>query len=185
MAVVLADIGCSHARVQVPAPGTLAKENDYVDLKPGTNLRIVVPVLKSGGYKPGDLAEHTENRTITVSSGDVIGYIISNYAVKGRRDGNVRLHFVSAETTMNGRTLPEVSAPALPFELPRGTEHVRLIYLVRVSQSDHNMAIVASKGLEALNAFTNRLRQDANACQTNQQVSCSWVPAGIAVRPES
>lgn len=171
--------------MEVPTPGALVRENDYVDLTPGTNLRIVVPVLKSGGYKPTDLAEQTENRTITVSSGDVIGYVVSNYAVKGRRDGNVRLHFVSAETTMNGRTLPEVNAPALPFQLPRGTEHVRLIYLVRVSQSDHNMAIVASKHLEALNTLTERLRQDPNACQSSGEVTCSWIPAGIAVRPES
>ena len=81
--------------------------------------------------------------------------------------------------------MQEAHAPTLPFALPLKAQHIRLIYLVRSSQSDHNMAITASKSLEALNGFTNRLKGSPDVCKLDGEVFCSWVPAGIAVRPEA
>jgi hypothetical protein len=52
----------------------------------------------------------------------------------------VRLRFRWAEITKDGKTVHEANPPTLPFTLPRGTGHIRLVYFVRLSQADHNMA---------------------------------------------
>jgi hypothetical protein len=46
------------------------------------------------------------------------------------------------------------------------------------------MAIVAAKRVEALNAFTKRLKENPALCGTEEGIFCSWVPAGVAVRPD-
>jgi hypothetical protein len=183
--VLATSAGCSHSTVHVPAPSNIsATDNSYMDLQPGWRLRIVVPLLKSGEFHVSGTAEQIDGNTITLHAADLVGYETSYYAIKGKKNSGVRLEFASAEMTRNGNTLPEPSSPTLPFQLPRRNEHIRLIYLVRVSQADHNMAIVASKRLAALDSFTNRLQESQNICNVNGEVFCSWVPAGIAVRPE-
>lgn len=177
--------GCARQNVPVPtAPGSIVSDNSYVDLEPGAKLRIVVPLLKSGGYKPAIKAQHTEGNALYFSAKDLIGYESSQYSVTGKRDGAVRLEFVSAESTRDGKTIEEASAPDLPFGLPRRRARIRLIYLVRVSEADHNMAIVAARRLDLLNAFTKRLQANLTSCEDEGELFCSWVPAGIAVRPE-
>lgn len=176
------------------APATInsapANNNSYMDLTPGERLRITVPVLNSapglnpGGYRIATDSHETNDKTIMLSAPNLAGYEVSYYAIERHANGKVRLRFTSAEMTRNGTTTPEAVAPALPFPLPPKTQHVRLIYLVRSSQSDHNMAITASKNLDALNVFTSRLKGDPDFCKADSEVFCSWVPAGIAVRPE-
>lgn len=68
--------------------------------------------------------------------------------------------------------------------LPMQTEHIRLVYLMRVSEADHNMAIIASRRFDALNVFTKKFEKNPNACAISNRVFCAWVPAGIALRPE-
>ena len=121
---------------------------------------------------------------MTFSAADLTGYEIAHYAIKGGRNGTVLLRFTSAEITKDGKTVHEANAPTLPFMLPRGTGHIRLVYLVRVSQADHNMAILASKHLETFNTFTAQLRSAPGICKCDGEVFCSWVPAGVAVRQE-
>jgi hypothetical protein len=188
MGVVIATGGCSHKNIPVPMPtaSNIAKPDDYLDLEPEWKLRIVVPLVKSGGFRPAVTAQQTDGSTISMSAADLLGYEVSHYVVNGKDGGRVRLTFVSAEATREGKTVPETHAPALPFSLPERREHIRLVYLVRVSQVDHNMAVVAAKRLDALNAFTKRLRENPSVCaEKEEDIFCSWVPAGIAVRPES
>lgn len=176
----------------------VTRDNSYVDLEPGWTLRVVVPVRKSGAASTSGVTESVHGNTITLSAGDLIGYDTAHYAVRGKRGGSVKLMFVSAEETIGGKAVPLVGtgavatavvagakAFALPFEIPQRSEHVRLIYLVRVSQADHNMAIAGAKHMEALDAFTKRLRQDPTACASSGEIFCAWVPAGVAVRPEN
>ncbi len=136
-----------------------------MDLQPDTQLRIVVPVKVTG-------------------SPNLIGYDISHYAIQKQKDGKVRLRFTTAEITRNGKTVEEMNAPTLPFPLPDESLYIRLVYLTRSSQADHNMAITTAKKMELLNTFTNDLKQNPTACKSNALISCTWVPAGIAVRPE-
>jgi hypothetical protein len=115
-----------------------------------------------------------------ISSGT--GFSITQSAAK--KNGLVRVQFLSAEVTRNGATIVEPHPPALPFTLPTQTGYIRLVYLVRVSEADHNMAIIASRRPEALNVFTKQFEKNPNACATSNEVFCAWVPAGIALRPE-
>jgi hypothetical protein len=62
---------------------------------------------------------------------------------------------------------------------------VRLIYLVRVSQADHDMAVAAAKGMDAVEALTRRVEANpVDACHDEQGAFCAWIPAEIAVVPQ-
>jgi hypothetical protein len=177
--------GCARKTVSVPpTPSNMARQDDYVDLGPEWKLRVVVPLLKSGGFRPAVTGEQTNGNTITMSAADMTGYEVSQYAVTGKSASRVRVVFVSAESTREGKTVPEERPPPLPFSFPHASEYIRLVYLVRVSQADHNMAIVAAKRVEALNAFTKRLKENPALCGTEEGIFCSWVPVGVAVRPD-
>jgi hypothetical protein len=147
-------------------------------------VRVVVPILKSGEFR-SDLAEQkAEGNTISLRASDLIGYTNSSYTVAGK-PGSVRLTFVAAQETRDGKATPLAAPPQLPFQFPRNSGHVRLVFLVRVSHSDHNMAILGAKRLDILDAFTKRLMDDPSICRTSGKVFCSWVPVGVAVRPET
>jgi hypothetical protein len=167
-----------------PTPSAVEHDNSYEDLKTGSTLKIVMPLLKSGGFHASLHAQQTNSNTITLTADDLLGYITSKYAITGK-NGMLRLKFLSAQQTKDGQTLPLAAPPALPFDLPRIPEHVRLVYLVRSSQADHNMAIIASKNLNSLDALTRRVQKDPDTCIAANDAFCSWVPSGIAVRPES
>ena len=185
LVIVLTTAGCSHPRVHASAPTAVtASGRSYMDLEPGSELRILIPLLKSGGFRASDLSVAPGNATLTVSSDDLIGYRDLHYAVSGKKRGVVRLRFLAAEVTKNGETTVEPDPPELPFALPTEAEHIRLVFLVRESEADHNMAIVGSRRLDALDAFTKQFEQNPNACAISEDVFCGWVPAGIAVRPE-
>jgi hypothetical protein len=116
---------------------------DYVDLRPGWRIQVVTPVLKSGGYMPQITETSREGSDITfTTSDDLVGYETSYYAVKERNGSGVQIVFTSAWVTENGKTNRR-PRPIVPiFELPDSTRFVRLIYTIRVSQSDHDTAIV-------------------------------------------
>jgi len=131
-----------------------------------------------------ELAEQTSGNTITLAAPNLRGYQVSYYlAEDGGEKGKVRLRFTSAETTSEGKTNPEPNAPALPFQLPTLAEHIRLIYLIRESSSDHNMAIAASERLDVLNAFTDRFLRDPSVCKESAGLFCVFVPLQVAVTP--
>lgn len=178
-------LGCDHNRVRVPATitTTAGRNRSYVDLQAGATVRVVVPLLKSGEFRSSFVQENAEGNTVSMKAPDLIGYSTSIYTAVGK-NGDVRLKWVSAQKSENGNRTPLDTAPPLPFDLPQKQEHVRLIFLVRVSQADHNMAIVAAKRPEALEYFTEELNQHPSLCPAQSPVFCSWVPAGVAVRVE-
>lgn len=177
--------GCFRKTVHAPVAATSSpSDNSYMDLKPGERLRILIPVLSSGGHQVTWGSEHMEGNAIVLSATNVVGYELSYYSIEAKVNGKVQLKFVSAAKTIDGTTTPEGSAPKLPFPLPVKPQHIRLLYLVRRSQSDHNMAITAAKNLQALNVFTERLKNDPTICKQAGGVFCAWVPTGMAVRTE-
>jgi hypothetical protein len=182
-AVLSVSAGCVPKAVHPPertAPAT----DDYLDLQPGARLRILVPTNKSEGYQFATEAARESGNAIILSSPNPVGYEVSYYSVQGQRHGNVRLRFASAEMTKDGETRQEKRARALPFPLPLQAEHIRLIFLVRSSRADHNMAIAASKQLDDLNSFTDRFKGNPDICKSEGAIFCTWVPQGVAVRPE-
>ena len=139
-------------------------------------------LLKSGGYRLKTTGQTVDGNTVALSVGaDFLGYEVAYYAVKARNG----VEFVSAETTRDGRTTPQPQPVAHLFQLPRGVRHVRLIFLVRVSQADHDMAVAAAKDMRDLEALTRRVEANpADACRDGQGAFCAWIPAGIAVVPQ-
>lgn len=115
---------------------------------------------------------------ITVDSGgDFLGYEESFYTVSP----GLRIIFSRAESVIEGVRTPQPHPRVAIFRLSRRARHVRLLYLLRSSQADHNMAILAAPDAETLERLTAAIRANpATACQAPR---CTWVPAGIAVRP--
>jgi hypothetical protein len=177
--------GCAtkiaHAPTEAAVP---SDDSSYMDLQPGTSLRILVPILTSGRYQVTTDSARQDGVTMVLSASNLVGYEVSYYAVEGRNAGRIRLKFRSAELTKDAKTIQEKNAPPLPFAFPAKAERIRLIYLVRSSRADHNMAIAASKDTAALNAFTDRVKANPAICELDAEVFCTWIPAGIAVRPE-
>jgi len=164
----------------VPDPST------YIDLQAMWRVRAVIPILKSGGHVLNATQRQTEGNTVTLSTGgDFLGYEIVYYDVEEREGGGVRIAFRSAEIVQGEVTEAQPQSIAPLFRLPFAARLVRLIYLIRVSQSDHDMAVVAAGDIDALNALTLRVQSDpAGACHDEPATFCSWVPQGIAVRAE-
>jgi hypothetical protein len=185
-AVVWISPGCSRAPVPVatPAtPGSRILDKSYVDLQGGSKLRVIVPLSGAVGAQATVESSQAQNQ-ITVHTEGSFGYEQSRYAVDRKSSGKVRLVFQSADVTKENQTTAEAKEPALPFPLPRSTEFIRLVYFVRKSQADHNMAILGAARRDLLDGFTERLEQDPGVCANAKEVFCTFVPAMIAVRPE-
>jgi hypothetical protein len=174
--------GCAADRVP-PKPPVL-ENAAYIDLQPGWRLRVVTPILKSGGYQLRTSSPETSGGSITVSAADFIGFETTYYSVSTTPEGGMRIELLSATITKGGESTPQPQ-PLVPlFNLPAGVRFVRLIYLTRVSQADHDMAVVASDQKETLDALTSAVQANPGNCESRGGIYCSWVPAGIAVRPE-
>lgn len=175
---------CAPRRVQVATPAA-TEPSGYIDLQPGWRLRVVTPILRSGGYRLQPVDQHASGNTITLATGaDFLGYETAYYAVRAHRRA-VRVEFTSAEITQDGKTALQPQPVAHLFQLPRNARYVRLIYLLRTSEADHDMAVVAATEIDALEVLTHQVQADpSSGCRSDSRRFCSWVPAGIAVRPE-
>jgi hypothetical protein len=177
---------CGPRTVRVP-PATVARSasQDYIDLQPGWRLTVVTPILKSGGYVLHTSEQQTAGNTVTLMGTDFAGYEVAHYSVQARTGGGVRVRFGSAEVAKEGKTESQSRSIAPLFKLPRAARYVRLIYLIRVSQADHNMAVAAANEPGALDALTRQIQADpSDGCKIGKRTFCSWIPEGIAVRPE-
>jgi len=174
--------GCAARHARGPAAAVPPMSHGYIDLEPGWRLRVVTPLLKSGGYRLTFSDETTSGNTITLTAGDdFLGYEVAYYGVKPRHG----LDLLSAETTRDGHSTPQPEPVAHLFRLPRGVRHVRLIYLVRASPADHDMAVAAANDMEALETLTRRvLANPMDDCHAGDGAFCAWIPAGIAVVPQ-
>lgn len=174
---------CAPKPATLSTPQTVRVNDSFMDLTAGNTLRIVIPITSTGGpVAPQSVA--TTGNTITLSAADLIGYQTSYYRLEERSHRYLRLQLTSTEVTREGRTVQNQQPSALPFHLPTRARYIRLIYLIRGSQSDHNMAVAASNSFAALEDFTSRLRQSPELCVTGRTIFCTWVPSGVAVRPD-
>jgi hypothetical protein len=180
-------IGCAtrniHPSLEEP---TESLNPSFLNIRAGTRLRVVTPILKSGGYVVTSLTPLSPGDFRNLKAGDdYVGYENDYYLAKKRSVG-VHIEFQSAEVVKNQSTSSQ-SRPSLElFKLPSKTHYIRLVYLVRVSRADHNMAIVAADNPEALDATTRRIQADPDQpCQQGPHLYCSWVPAGIGIQVEN
>jgi hypothetical protein len=196
-------LACARRAAQIPAPPVLAPlaadlseglhaspaavdRGGFVDLRPGWRLRVVTPLLKSGAFALPVSALKVSGNTVTLSAGDEFeGYETAYYAVAPHPKGGVMISFASAEVTKQGQSAPQ-PRPALPlFKLPRGARLVRLVFLTRVSQTDHDMAVLAAGDIAELDRLTTAVQANPGACVVAGRSDCAWIPPGIAVRAEA
>jgi hypothetical protein len=192
VAITAALTACAPRTIRTPAdaPAIAADAAAYIDLQPGWRLRVVTPLTRSGTY----VLHPKQQQNATAAAGglaftvskerDFMGYETAYYFVQPRGRTGVRIEFVSAEDPTNGVTTPQPQPQLMLFQLPKRASYVRLVYLARISRADHDMAIVASTNKDLLDSLTRRLQANPRACVNTEHAFCSWVPAGIAVRPE-
>jgi hypothetical protein len=177
---------CSERHVKAPITTMVQASNrDYIDLQPGWRLRVVTPLGKAGDYRLKFKEAKTSGDVIALSTGEFTGYEVAYYAVESRSGGAIQIKFSSAELMQAEKSVP-LSQSILPlFVLPRRSRFVRLVYLTRVSDVDHEMAVVASERVEGLDALTRAIQANqANRCGMPGDRHCAWIPPGVAVRPE-
>ncbi len=159
----------------------------YIDLQAGWRLRVIVPITKSGGFGPAAesvISADRANQTITLAAkSDFLGYETQYYSISKHRRG-VHIRFDSATSTKNGQTLSATEPMIDLFRFPPRDKYVRLVYLLRASRADHNMAVIAARQIAKLESLTQVIERRPAECISSAQAFCSWIPAGIAVRPE-
>jgi hypothetical protein len=176
--------GCARrmSRAAEPSlPGQPATP-DFLDLRPGNTVVVVIPILRSGSYVLPSLKTQDTSSIGGIEAGtDFLGYEKDFYTVK--RDSNgVRVHFRHGEVWHNGK-VQKMHAPRVRLFEHIENSHVRLVFLTRASEADHNMAVLSSGDLPRLNEMTREITTRAE-CRSGRDGSCIWVPNGIAVRPE-
>lgn len=186
---VLAASGCAK---HVPAaPIAIAplppNSSEYVDLSRGWRLRIVAAVTKSGKYDVDFKPVQQEGNVIALKADDVLGYETAFWSVVARSGGGVSIKLASAELTMAGKPSPIAQPTRALIHAPNSAHYIRIFYLTRKSDADHNMLIAGAPRMEQLEAFTRAFHDSPNdACDAyaKRRQYCEWIPAGLAVRPE-
>ncbi|HLV95996.1 MAG TPA: hypothetical protein VKS44_12450 [Candidatus Acidoferrales bacterium] len=161
-------------------------DRDYVDFQPGWRIKVVTPILRSGGFVLKEPKVEQEGGDFIVRTGnDFVGYEIAYYLVRERSGRGVLIRFSSAEKVTNGNRKKE-SRPLVPlFDFPSDVGFVRLFVLTRVSKADHNQGILAAPSRERLIQATRGLEANPERnCRTEDDTLCFWIPQGIAVQPE-
>lgn len=116
---------------------------------------------------------------------DFEGYESDYYDVRAT-DGLLKISFRSGDVRRNDGSRDKTMRPLVPlFNFSNDRQHVRLLFLTRSSDRDHDQAILAASSPEQLNLLTNQVQSDPiENCKSQTEISCLWVPAGVAVRPE-
>jgi hypothetical protein len=173
--------GCAPRRLPPPDPPRIAGPS-FVELEPGWRVQVVTPILKSGGFLLQSASQQEEGNTITLRAGDDFqGYETAIYAFSATRK------VLLTEVTRNHAG--QITHPPKPLHrrlrVPARLRHIRLLFTLKVSDADHNMAILAATDPARLQALTQKVQATpAAACRNSRHEYCEWIPAGIAVRPE-
>ncbi len=175
---------CVHRSAAPPAPQARQMSSEsFVDLQPGWKVRVVVPILKSGGYVVPSVKK-AEPGTLEIKlDDDFVGYERAYYKVEPRANGGVQIRFTHAEVWQNRKSHKQYKTRLPLFDHIANARRVRLVYLTRYSQTDHSMAIVAADDEVALKDITTAVTERGQ-CEAVQNGSCTWVPEGVAVTPD-
>jgi hypothetical protein len=176
--------GCAKKRLPVPPP--VVRGPSYAELEAGWRVRVISPVLKSGRFILKTAEQQEEGNTITLRAGDEFqGYETATYAVGRHPQGGVRVALTDVILNKGGALKHPAKSFAPRLRMPGRLRHVRLLYTMKVSDADHNMAVLAATNSPRLAALTARVQAaPAAECRVSRNEYCEWIPAGVAVRAE-
>ena len=172
--------GCAKRSVKASAPQR-PKQAEFLDLAAGWRLSVVKP---EAGQIQEQVEEHDGKKVIALRTSEDFQFSIERYSVSKRLGGGVRLHYQATERHTKDTTAIAKSAETSFLRQVAGKRYIRLVYLVRLSESDHNMAILGTNRVEDLERLTAEVRRQPSSCTPQRGSICFWVPVGIAVRPE-
>jgi hypothetical protein len=180
-------IACIHRNGSRTAPEQLrsaAAETGYIDLQPGWKVQVVFPRLRSGGYVlPSIQQQATVGNTVELrAEPDFLGYEKDFYRID-RLNDRIIVHFTHGEVHDKSKKKTREAPGLMLFQLTEGSRYLRLVYLVRVSEADHDMAIISADNVGTLEQLTQGVIQHA-VCEPGDQGTCRWVPRGVAVKWE-
>ncbi len=165
----------------------ISRDNPYLDLQPGWRLRVVAPVLESGGYKVKTEELQSANGSVDMRVEKAfLGYQADYYTVNSPAEGKPIVAFQRAEFTSVDQIRTTKKRPGVPlFVLPDNTRYVRLLFFTRVSETDHDEAVLSASTRMELDALTAEVEANpAGNCILQPATHCTWVPEGVAVQVE-
>jgi hypothetical protein len=162
-------------------------DRSYLDLQPGWRIKVVAPILESGGYKVR--TEELQSRDGTISpraEKGFLGYETDYYQVNFLGNGKPLISFESAEFTAIDQKKTTKRKPVISlFEFPESMSFVRLLFLTRVSDNEHDAAVLTASSLTDLDLLTPKVEANPSGnCTAQPEGLCMWIPEGIAVQPE-
>ena len=127
----------------------------------------------------GQGVEIQEGNAITITDYRLRGYEAATYSLKPKTGGGVDAQLTSVETNKAG-VVAKALKPRVPlFQFPRQARYIRFLYLLRVSNADHNMAILGSNEVDQLNGLTKQVQSDpAAGCRNLRRAYCMLGAAG-------
>ena len=97
----------------------------------------------------------------------------------------MRFEFVSGTLTVDGKPSPETAGMGWKIDMKNPFTVARLIYLTRLSDADHNMAVIAAADAAAVDRLTRAMQANPDqACTSTGESFCTWVPPRVAVLAE-
>jgi len=181
----LISVGCYKASPRWPRSGFT--DRSYVDLQPGWRIKVVAPILSSGGFKVRTEEVHNSDGTVSLRTEKGFqGYETDYYHVSSPEDGRPTVTFDTAEFVGTNGKKARKPKPVFPlFEFTGNIKYVRLLFLTRVAENEHDGAVLASSSLADLDTLTSLVESNPSTnCKAQPDGLCSWIPEGIAVQPE-
>lgn len=176
--------GC--ARLPAPQPPALPGGPTFVELEAAWRVRVITPKLKSGGFLLKKAEQQESGNTITLGAGDeFLGFETATYGVEARAGVGVRVRLLGVDFNREGAITHSAKSFAPRLRIHGRFRRVRLLYMQKVSDADHAMAVLAAPDSPRLAVLTRSVQASPEtACRTNRGQYCEWIPAGVAVRPE-
>src|SRR4051812_29493077 len=155
--LIVSHTACVHAGKPSQSQSRLSvsSQSEFMNLEPGTRITVVIPLLRSGGYVlPWMTVEGKGFGKTVPADDDFLGYEIAHYRVLARPEGGVRLRFDHADVRQGEKTHKTRTTKLPLFEAVTTERYVRIVFLVRESNSDHDMAVVAANDPVELDKIT-------------------------------
>jgi len=143
-------------------------ERDYVDLNAGSRLKAIGPLFREGAKRDTRTIESAllADGTLTVNgSPDLVGVETAWYSIEAYKNRpGAQILFLSAEDRVGDAvTHPDRPSPNY-FHFAPDAAYYRLFTITRLSQSDHDMLVLAASTRQQLERQTEILEADPSQC---------------------